>query len=245
MNKNLRSALRFAACIRAMGGQPLPIEHRNLRQWALDLQRQHERLRQGMAPEVARAAKVAARALIRQKGYQRAAEEAVPPLASNSPANEVSAYPGGLDHESATTSDKDVGVLSSKERRAMKRDEILCRRKIRHSNLWSALRHAREIGHGAHTYQCWICGGIHVGHHPDSERTREYRRVRRRLQAIGNRLVALEREREALISERSQLMRDLGKADGLALIHPGFAQGMHRLLGAFRLLTDRSRSCQR
>jgi len=58
MNKSLRSALRFAAYIRAMGDQPLPIEHRNPRQWALDLQRQHERLRQNIPPEFAKAAKV-------------------------------------------------------------------------------------------------------------------------------------------------------------------------------------------
>lgn len=78
MNPHQRTALRFAVYIRALGGDPIPFRHGTHREWALDLQRQHERLRQGVPPELAKAAKISARAIIRRKGYRLAAEEVEP-----------------------------------------------------------------------------------------------------------------------------------------------------------------------
>lgn len=77
MNSNRRTALRFAICICAIGGERIPIQRRSPSQWALDLQRQLERMRRGLSPEIAKAPKAAARALIRRKGYRRAVTEAV------------------------------------------------------------------------------------------------------------------------------------------------------------------------
>lgn len=78
MYDHQRDALRFAAYIRAMGDEPIPFRHGSHREWALALQRQHERLRRSLDPEVTRAAKASVRELVRWKGYRVAAEEATP-----------------------------------------------------------------------------------------------------------------------------------------------------------------------
>ncbi len=240
MNNDLRNALRFAAYIRCIGHEPIPIQRRSSHEWALDLQRQHERLRQGLSPEAARAAKASARALIREKGYRRAAEEAAPVQVTDVVPEQGCGNHVGVDEGPAAQTGPTAAVLSAKEHRALKRDRYLCRRKLRHPDYWSAVQHALRLGGDVQVFECPQCDGLHVGHNPEGQGTKQYRRARKRLRAIQNRLGALEREQTMLISERSQLMRELGKLDALAMIHPGFLKGVRSLLRMFRLRNDRA-----
>jgi hypothetical protein len=67
MRASKRTALRFVVYIRALGGQPLPFEHRDYRAYAAALQSQFDKLRQTVDPATAREARIAGRALIREK----------------------------------------------------------------------------------------------------------------------------------------------------------------------------------
>lgn len=152
MNHNLRTAFRFAAYIRCMGGEPIPMQGRTPHHWAIELQRQHERLRQSVAPEVARTAKASAKVSIRLKGYRRAAEEAAPVQATIPCSAKSSAEPGPVDQKAATGSVSEAAVLSARERRVLKRDLYLCRKKLRHIDYWNAVQHALRLGGDVQTY---------------------------------------------------------------------------------------------
>lgn len=236
MNKNLRTALRFAAYIRAMGGDPIPFRHGSHREWALNLQRQHERLRQGVAPEYFKAAKASARALIRQKGYRRAAEEVAPVHMTAVFLEPACGNNVGTGAESSAQTNP--AALSGKDRRALKRDKYLCRRKLRHIDYWSAVRHALRLGGEVQVFECAQCGGLHVGHDPEDPGTKQYKHAQKRLRLIQSRLAALEEEQKALIRERSQLLSQLRKLDDLALIHSGFLLGALRLFRIVSLRTE-------
>jgi hypothetical protein len=211
MNNDLRNALRFVAYIRAMGGDPVPSGHASYREWAMELQRQHERLRRCVSPDEAKKAKAAARDFIRRKGYRRAAEEVVPvqdapPDFEQRPCDK----PGFADHVTRSTSDESRSVISPKERRTLKRDEYLCRRKVRHPNYWTAVLHARRLGPEIRIYECCVCDGLHVGHDPNGEIAQHRANARKRLNAILKRVTALESERESLLRERISVCRALG-----------------------------------
>ena len=230
MNKNLRTALRFSAYIRAMGDEPIPFRHGSHREWALELQRQHESSRQTLDPEAAKAAKTAARALIRRRGYRRAAEETLPVRLSAFEAGKPRDNPGDADQEPATASDQTCAVFSPRERRETKRDEHVCRHKLRHTDHLSATLHALRLGNDVRVFECEVCDGLHVGHDPESPLTRQYRRARKRSRTIEKRLAELDNEWIALVRERSQLRRELGRPDGIAEMASEIIRYIRRLL---------------
>jgi hypothetical protein len=67
MRASKKTALRFVVYIRALGGQPLPFDHRDYRAYAAALQSQFDKLRQAVDPAIAREARIVGRALIREK----------------------------------------------------------------------------------------------------------------------------------------------------------------------------------
>lgn len=207
MNKNLRNALRLSAYIRALGSEPITFHHGNHFDYARDLHRQHERLRQCLDPALVKAAQASARARIRHVGYRRAAEETPPFQKPASIAGNALARPGDVAPAIISPA---MGAASAKERKQLRNDTYLCRRKLRHPNYWTAVMHALQLGKGAQTYECWVCGGIHVGHAPDDQRAQRYRQARRRLREIEDRLAALDLERKALVRERSDLVKEVG-----------------------------------
>ncbi len=229
MNQHQRTAFRFAAYIRALGGEPIPFHHGSHREWALDLQRQHDRMRQRIAPDQAKAAKTTARALIRRKGYRRAAAEATPVQMTVPSGGERAGDIGGVRGEADNPSDQSAPVLSAKERRALRAELRRCRRKLRHQNYMSAVLHAMRLGDDVQIYPC-ACGGLHVGHREENAHIRQYRRAQKRLQVIESRLGALEKERKALIRERSQIMRKLRNLGGSGDVLAEVTKRLHRLL---------------
>lgn len=234
MNKNLRSANRFVTFIRAIGGEPIPFGHDNYRDWARALQRQYDQLRQKLDRDTVRSAQSYARTAFRRVGYRRAAEEAVPIRATPSAAPVSRASFGSVARETIGPSIQSDPALSAKQRRAMKRDQYVCRSKLRHLDYWSAMLHSKRLGPELRVYHCEICEGLHVAHDPMSPRTEQYRHARRRLRTINNKLVALTLERESLVRERDRLLRELGHEAGLRPIAPTLAAVVRRLAHALR-----------
>lgn len=212
MNQHQRTALRFCAYIRALGGEPITFRHESYRDYARDLHRQHERLRQSLDPSLVKAAQVSARALIRTVGYRRAAE--ISPVQRPIPAA-VNALASPSDVASAITSPA-TGAASARERKKLRNDAYLCGRKLRHADYWSAIRHLLLLGDpDLRIYPCSACeGGLHVGHDPASATAKRRRKARRRLRVVENRLNELEVERRALEHERAALRQELGETAG-------------------------------
>lgn len=227
MNNHLRTALRWVVYIRTMSGEPVPFHHGSHLEWALHLQRQHERLRRAMAPELARTAKASAKDLIRRNNYRATAEEATPipgcvPDAQHGSEASSAGQEGAIGTEQMLTAKSPSNAWSP---------DASCRRKLRHPDLWSALVHARRLGGGVRVYIC-DCGGAHVGH-PPNDRTREYRKARRRLKVIERRLVSLDRERGILVEEKNELLRQIGEPDLLRIMISGIAKQVLRAARIF------------
>jgi len=236
MNKHLRTGLRFCVYIRAIGGEPVPFRHGSHREWALDLQRQHERLRRGTDPEHVKAAKSSAKALIRQMGYRKAAEEVVPVQVGGAGVQSPCVHCGDYSHLHAPAIADAIDEAQAAERGDADRlAELQCRRKLRHANYWTAVQHALHLGRDVRTYPCPVCEGIHCGHPPESDLTRQYRRARKRLRVIDKRLVALDEEWIALVQEKKALLPQLGEPDVLAVMLGEIQGSIRRLLNIVSL----------
>jgi hypothetical protein len=74
--------------------------------------------------------------------------------------------------------------------------------------------------------------------HPPNERTREYRRARRRLRTIEKRLLALDEEWIGLVGEKRALLRQLGERDGLATMISDITGHIRRLARTLRFGFD-------
>lgn len=235
MNPHLRTALRWVVYIRTMGGEPIPFQHGSHREWALALQRQHEQLRLGVAPEFCKTAKLSARALIKQKGYRRAANEAVPVSVCTSSAAEPWGGPDGCEYVPADTNDPRGQLLSAKEPRALKRAENACCHKVRHPHHLSAVLHAIRLGKDVRVFECQACGFLHVGHDPETPGTRDYRRARKRLRAVEKRLLALDDEWIRIVREKQVLLRKFGEPDVPAAMMSEIAGQIRRLAKLLKL----------
>ena len=85
-----------------------------------------------------------------------------------------------------------------------------CRRKIRHFDYLSAMKHAGRLEHqDLDIYPCDVCGGLHIGHDPTSERLQKRKKVRRQLNRLARRLDALKREKSQLEDQKRALIAEL------------------------------------
>lgn len=233
MNQNLRTPRRLSAYIRALGGEPVAFRHSSHREYARDLQRQYEQVRQSLDPELARAAKAAARAVIRQIGYRRAAEE-TPPV-QNPTASAQNKLANAVEIISSAPNPSCEAEVSASEWKKVRKDVYLCRRKLRHIEYWSAIRHAVLLGDPVlRVFPC-VCGGLHVGHDPTSQTAKRRRKTRRRLRAIANRLLDLEAERKALELERTALRHEVSPAGAsVELLEARLAARLRQLIDKIR-----------
>jgi hypothetical protein len=78
MNEPMRTAMRFAVYIRALGAEPLPFGRKTYRAYAVALQRQYDELLRTVEPAIAREARIAGRALIRKQTLPVAAGDLFP-----------------------------------------------------------------------------------------------------------------------------------------------------------------------
>jgi hypothetical protein len=82
-----------------------------------------------------------------------------------------------------------------------------CRRKLRHVDFLSALKHASGLGEqDIHIYRCQVCDGLHIGHDPSSERLKVHKKLRKKLNAIAKRLQVLELEKQQLEDRKRALI---------------------------------------
>jgi hypothetical protein len=59
-------------------------------------------------------------------------------------------------------------------------------------------------------YPCGLCGGLHVGHDPNNERTKRARVIRKRLRSIEKQLAAFDKHSGELRRERQKLLAEQG-----------------------------------
>ena len=191
--RNRRLVWRLSLYIHALGGIPSPYAGQPLATYADELQRQYQRVREELGPEVSRAARIAWRAAIRKHGLVKAASEFAC-SGGSVPDN----LPGTVDEPKRQYSPKSRhealnggGSASEGSRRELSN----CRRKLRHTNFLTALLHARLLqDEDLRIYPCPLCQGLHVGHDP-GRRARERRRITYQLRSLDRRLQELERER--------------------------------------------------
>lgn len=82
LSRNRRLALRFCMYIKALGIVPLPYQGQALEAYAIALQKQYESLRHEFGPETSRAALIAGRAALKERGFAQIAAQfpfSVPP----------------------------------------------------------------------------------------------------------------------------------------------------------------------
>lgn len=201
-----QQALRCVVYIHALGGTPIPYAHKSYHGYAIDLQRQYVELRKQCPVEVAAAARVAGRRLIRLHTLSQAAEHILPGSSfAHRPAIPKSAVVSSCTAITEQSADTDIeeSALSAREIRSA---EFICRRKLRHGDFWSALMHLRRLeGEGVVIYPCRICDGLHIGH--DQEHARKRRLAKRELGRLEKRLRALEEERMKLQDRERSLLK--------------------------------------
>lgn len=215
-NSDRRLALRFSLYIHALGSVPLPYQGQSLKAYTVDLQQQYERLRQELGPDKARAARIAGRTAIRERGFAHAATLfpiSVPPIAKKSRQSSQRAR--------TQSANSPVQISCSAPKAAARRDLYNCRRKLRHGNFLSALLHARRLqDEDIHIYPCPLCDGLHVGHAP-STIVRRQRRITKELERVQRKLQDINRDQELLLKRERELrsgLREILEVQGPAAL---------------------------
>ncbi len=241
MKHPMHTAMRFGVYIRCLGAEPLRLERRTYRAYAIALQRQYDELRRTVDPATARQAKSAGRALIRQHTFRAAAGDLFPAQPSRPakvhlpevPADEVLAV-SEFDGQSWDTSRNTENTEGSTMEPALPKPKDMwnCRRKIRHSDYLSAMKHASRFAkENLDIYPCIVCGGMHVGHDPSSDKVQERKKARRELNLIAKRLEVLNREKRQLEEQKLALIAEQAKTPaGTSQIE------LHRSLREFLIL---------
>jgi hypothetical protein len=212
MSDSKREALRLAVYVRELGAEPVALQGKDYRGWERGLQRQYQELRESLGKEAGQSARVRGRAVIRREGLSSAVADLLPtPMRSqrrNADNSKPVADQSLPQTAAASASVKDPVNLVQ---RAIAPNPRVCQRKYRHSNFLTAMLHARELrSPGLHVYPCDVCGGLHVGHDPESEHTQRARAVTKRLRAINQQLAAMERQAAELRRERQRLLSEQG-----------------------------------
>jgi hypothetical protein len=144
--------------------------------------------------------------------------------------------PSAHDGEAGIATDQTDALPSGPNDQAFILEAIHCGRKLFHRNIWTAILHVRHLGGSVRVYLCH-CGGFHVGHAPSHERTREYRRSRKRLRAIDRRLIALDQEWLGLMLEKKALLVQAGQPDVLGPMISEITEQVRRLAKLMKLWT--------
>lgn len=203
-------ALRYVVYIHALGGSPLPYAHKSYRGYAIDLQRQYDELRKQCPAEVAAAARIDGRSLIRLHSLSQAAERITPGCSCAGQLVVLKSEPvRGEFVANCSILKQQLPIFVGEDKRPSPREnrkaEFNCRRKLRHEDFWSALLHIRHLGReGVTIYPCGVCGGLHVGH--DREHSKKRRLAKRELDHLDERLRALEQERMKLQERKRSLI---------------------------------------
>ena len=154
MGASKRTALRFAVYIRGLGGEPLPFAHKDYRAYAAALHRQYNKLRLAFNPTVVKEARAAGRLRIRRQSLVLAAGNSLPGIPSiahasddqHNPSHALSLLKTARAQLRRASSMGEVEAENlPKTQRQSAKDAWNCRRKIRHSDYLSAIRHASRL----------------------------------------------------------------------------------------------------
>jgi hypothetical protein len=219
MKEPMRTAMRFAVYVRSLGAEPLPFRHKTYEAYAVALQRQYEELLRTVEPAIAREARIAGRVLIRKRTLQVAAGDLFPtqqpPKVVKSPIPDPPAFaasmvePGDVQPENACGGNGGAEASLPGPGLPTPNDIWTCRRKIRHFDYLSALKHASRLeDHDLHIYPCDVCMGLHVGHDPTRETFQKRKKLRKKLNMLARRLDVLEREKRQLEIQKLALIAE-------------------------------------
>jgi len=204
--RNRRLVWRLTLFIKALGAIPSHDTGQHLPTYVAELQHQYQRLREELGPEACRTSRIAVRAAIRKYSLAKAASEfscSGRPNLDN--VRETMAEQKQQDSPSWPPVVLNSAALASATNR---RELSNCRRKLRHTNVLSALLHASQLqDDDLHIYPCSLCQGLHVGHDPEWK-ARRYRQITAELRSLRHRLQELQHERVRLMARESDLIAE-------------------------------------
>jgi hypothetical protein len=188
-----RHAMWLTVYLRMAGVTPLPYKHQTEHLYVADLQRQLSYVRRNLGENEWHRLQHSARQLVRTSSLETVA------AGGRLSGGDSKDGPQGANQSkptpSSSTAQCPVPTASEKWN---------CRRKLRHPDYLSALRHAGNLGEpDLRIYPCSVCLGLHIGHDPDATRLKG---VERNLDDIEFRLAVLEVERKQLNRHRDLLL---------------------------------------
>lgn len=206
-----REALRLAIYIQLLRESPALSDLGNWRRCAADLRRQYQWIKDGVDADKVRQSRIEGRRLIRLHGLFECAQNALP---------ESFRIALALDRERPTGLGERRSLLLSSLTRSMtwsshrddssdnfrltSKERSNCRRKLKHLDMASAIRHAIGLDDpDVVVYACRACGGLHVGHHVISAKLKK---IDLKLTAITIELIPLNRRRAELLNQRKALI---------------------------------------
>lgn len=151
-----RRALRTAIYIRLLGQKPIPFQHRSYGAYEFALLEQFAQLGQSVGYKNAVEARKQGDTLITRQGLIPTVREL---FGTEHP-----------EHQPAVTLASTLQLIQSETAAAhsggeKRMEKQICRRKLRHPDLLSALTHAARLNDpGLTIYECPFCDGLHVGH---------------------------------------------------------------------------------
>jgi hypothetical protein len=211
-----RRALRIAIYINLLGHDPISFKHSSYGIYEFALMEQFAELGQRVGHKRATEARKKGDTLVARQGLiptvlelfgtEQPEDRAGDTLASTIPLIQYEPTPG--------------------EKRI---ERQRCRRKLRHPNLLSALKHAAKLEDpGLNVYECEFCDGLHLGHATSGHVSRN-RRIDLRLQELAQTLKELDDQRFELLRERRVLLHERGESP-LAANRNLLKQLLHRIL---------------
>lgn len=187
-----RHVMWLTIYLRMAGVHPLPFRHRTQHMYVAVLQRQLSLVRKNVGEEKWQQLRRDARGLVRSSSLETVATGNHP---LGSPANVCRQEADESSHKTGPMSEHSAPTASEKWN---------CRRKLKHADYLSALRHADHLADpDLRIYPCSVCLGLHVGHDPVATRLKG---VGRDLADVESRLAALEVERKELERRRAILL---------------------------------------
>lgn len=194
-DKARRRALRIAIYINLLGVDPIPFKHGSYGIYEFALLEQFAQLGQNVGHKRATEARRRADELVVRQGLIPTVLEL---FGTEQPENRA------RDSFASTIHPTQHEPTPGEKRIERQR----CRRKLRHPNLLSALKHAARLDDaGLDIYECQFCDGLHVGHLTVDQVPRD-RRIELRLQEIAHTFKLMDHKRAALLRERQVLLHE-------------------------------------
>lgn len=188
-----RHAMWLTIYLRMAGATPHPYKHQTEHLYVADLQRQLSDVRRNLGENEWHRLQHSARQLVRTNSFEIVAAD-----------NHLLGGESEAGQQDAKQSRPAPSASAAECRVPTASEKWNCRRKLRHPDYLSALRHAANLAEpDLRIYPCSVCLGLHIGHDPVAMRLKG---VERDLNDLESRLAVLEMERKELNRHRDLLL---------------------------------------